>query len=99
MAALADGLHPAVLQLIARTVTAAHGRGKRVSVCGELASDAQAVPLLVGLGVDVLSMSAPAIPRAKQIVGALNYAEARRKAEWALTLESAEAVRAAFTSP
>ena len=99
VAALADGLHPAVLQLIARTVTAAHGRGKRVSVCGELASDAQAVPLLVGLGVDVLSMSAPAIPRAKQIVGALNYAEARRKAEWALTLESAEAVRAAFTSP
>src|SRR3546814_17510501 len=48
----ADGLHPAVLRLIGMTVEAAHAHGKWVGVCGELAADALAVPLLVGLGVD-----------------------------------------------
>ena len=99
MAALADGLHPAVLQLIAQTVKAAHGHDKPVSVCGELAGDAQAVPLLVGLGVDELSVNAPAIPRIKQLVRDMDYGEARRQAERALTLESAEAVRQAFQAP
>ena len=98
LAALADGLHPAVLQLIAQTVKAAHAHDKQVSVCGELAGDAQAAPLLVGLGVDELSMSAAGIPRIKQLVRDLDFAEARRQAESALTQESAEAVRHALAA-
>jgi multiphosphoryl transfer protein len=88
-----------VLQLIGQTVAAAHARGKWVGVCGELAGDAQAVPMLVGLGVDELSMNAPAIPRAKEIVRTLDYAQTRAQAEAALALETPEAVRAAFTIP
>jgi phosphocarrier protein FPr len=94
VAALLDALHPAVLQLIEKVVAAAHARGKWVGVCGELAGDAAAQPLLVGLGVDELSMHAPAIPRAKELVRGLDYTTARRLAELALTLESAAAVRA-----
>jgi phosphocarrier protein FPr len=93
VAALADGLHPAVLVLIAQTVRAGQARDRPVSVCGELAADPQAVPLLVGLGVDELSLNASAIPRVKEIVRTLDVSEARRLAEKALTLESAEAVR------
>jgi phosphotransferase system HPr (HPr) family protein len=55
----------AVLRLIAGTVDAAHAAGKWVGVCGELAADPQAVPILIGLGVDELSVSVPAIPTVK----------------------------------
>ena len=96
VAGLADAMQPAVLQLIGQTVAAAHAHGKGVSVCGELAGDADAVPMLVGLGVDELSMNAPAIPRAKEMVRALDYTAARIQAEAALGLETPEAVRAAF---
>ncbi|MBF3060509.1 phosphoenolpyruvate--protein phosphotransferase, partial [Pseudomonas aeruginosa] len=61
LSAQADGLHPAVLQLIDMTVRAAHAEGKWVGVCGELAADPLALPLLVGLGVDELSVSARSI--------------------------------------
>jgi multiphosphoryl transfer protein len=93
VAALTDAFQPVVLQLIGRVVNAAHARGKWVGVCGELAGDALAVPLLIGLGVDELSMNPPAIPRAKQIIRALDAATARSWAERALELETPEAVR------
>jgi multiphosphoryl transfer protein len=99
VAALADGMQPAVLQLIGQTVTAAHVHGKWVGVCGELAGEADAVPMLVGLGVDELSMNAPAIPRVKEIVRALDYGAAQAQAQAALALEDPEAVRAVFTPP
>src|SRR5258707_9065920 len=75
VAGLVDAMQLAVLQLIGQAVAAAHGYGKWVGVCGELAGEAQAVPMLVGLGVDELSMKAPAIPRAKEIGRALDYAQ------------------------
>ena len=65
LSAQADGLHPAVLQLIDMTVRAAHTEGKWVGVCGELAADPLALPLLVGLGVDELSVSARSIALVK----------------------------------
>lgn len=65
LSAQADGLHPAVLQLIDITVRAAHAHGKWVGVCGELAADPLAVPVLIGLGVDELSVSARSIPRSR----------------------------------
>jgi phosphocarrier protein FPr len=99
VAALADALQPAVLKLIAHTVKAAQAHQKWVGVCGELAGDPAAVPLLVGLGVDELSMNAPAIPRAKQIIRALDGAAMRARAQAALELDTVEAVRAAFGRP
>jgi phosphoenolpyruvate-protein kinase (PTS system EI component) len=98
VAALADALQPAVLDLISQVVEAAHARGKWVGVCGELASDPLAIPLLVGLGVDELSMNPPAIPQAKQIIRALDYASASTQAQSALGLETPEAVRAALAN-
>jgi phosphoenolpyruvate-protein phosphotransferase/dihydroxyacetone kinase phosphotransfer subunit len=101
VAALGDGLHPAVLHLIALTVSAAHAHGRQawVSVCGELAADPLAARLLVGLGVDELSMMPAAIPQTKAIVRGLRYETAQAQARAALALESAEAVRATFKSP
>jgi phosphocarrier protein FPr len=96
VAGLADGLHPAVLRLI-RLVAEAASRHKRwVGVCGELASDSAAVPVLVGLGVTELSANAPAIPAVKQAVRSVDSDAARRLAEGALGLTSAAEVRALF---
>ena len=60
-----DGLSPAVLRLIAHTVRGAQPLGRRVGVCGGIASDPGAVPILLGIGVDELSVSLPAIPAVK----------------------------------
>jgi len=94
VASLADAFQPAVLRLIEMVVEAGHARGKWVGVCGEMGGDPLAVPLLVGLGVDELSMNAPAIPRAKQIIRALDFASARAVARSALDAESVQAVKA-----
>ena len=80
LASLYDPFHPAVLELIQRVVQAAHARGKWASVCGEMAGDLRATSLLVGLGVDELSMNAPSIPQVKQIIRGLDYASARVQA-------------------
>ena len=94
LSAQADGLHPAVLQLIDMTVRAAHAHGKWVGVCGELAADAQALPVLLGLAVDELSVSARSIPLVKQGVRELDLGQARELAGAALGLASAAEVRA-----
>lgn len=92
VAALANALQPAVLRLIAMTVRAADEAGIWVGVCGELAGNALATPLLVGLGVDELSMSAPSIPAVKQALGRMTMAAAEKLARQAIALASAEAV-------
>ncbi|WP_407312339.1 phosphoenolpyruvate--protein phosphotransferase [Pseudomonas sp. nanlin1] len=94
LSAQADGLHPAVLQLIDITVRAAHAHGKWVGICGELAADPAAVPLLVGLGVDELSVSARSIAEVKAGVRELTLSDAQRLAQRALELGSATQVRA-----
>lgn len=93
LAGKSDGLHPAVLKLIQRTVEAAHAAGKWVGVCGELGADPQAVPILIGLGVDELSISIPAIPMVKAQVRDLTLEEARRRAQEALACATAPEVR------
>jgi phosphoenolpyruvate-protein phosphotransferase len=93
VAHLQDALHPAVLRQIQHTVEAAEAVGKWVGVCGELAGDPSAIPILIGLGVKELSMASGSIPKAKQIIRALELAEAKSLAAQALMLESAEAVR------
>ncbi|MBD8573588.1 phosphoenolpyruvate--protein phosphotransferase [Pseudomonas syringae] len=94
LSAQADGLHPAVLQLIDMTVRAAHANGKWVGVCGELAADPLAVPVLVGLGVDELSVSPRSIAEVKACVRELSLSRAQALAHDALTVGSAAEVRA-----
>jgi phosphocarrier protein FPr len=89
-----DGLSPAVLRLIADSVKAAHDHGRWVGVCGGIAGDPQAIPILVGLGVDELSVSVPAIPGVKAQVRELEERACRELSARALLAESAEAVRA-----
>jgi phosphocarrier protein FPr len=94
VAALADPLDPAVLALIDRVCRVAASTEVRVAVCGEVASDPVAIPLLLGLGVTELSVAVPAIPTVKDAVRALSMAESKERAAMALTLSSAVAVRA-----
>ena len=98
LASQADSLHPAVLRLIASTVKAAHAHGKWVGVCGALASESLAVPVLLGLGVDELSVSVPLIPTIKARVRELEFSACRTLAQQVLGLESADQVRAALQS-
>ncbi|MBQ6509812.1 MAG: phosphoenolpyruvate--protein phosphotransferase [Flexilinea sp.] len=94
LADLANAFDPAVLRLIARVADAAHEHGKTVGVCGELGGDPIAIPILVGLGLDELSMNAPAIPVAKQIIRQLDYDEVKKLARTVLDLESPADVKA-----
>jgi multiphosphoryl transfer protein len=94
VAGLADGLHPSVLRLIRAVAAAAEAHGKWVGVCGEVAADPLAVPLLVGLGVAELSVNPPAIPATKEAVRRLDAGAAAELAGEALRLASAEDVRA-----
>ena len=77
VAYLYQPLHPAILRLIKRVIEAAHEAGKWVGMCGEMAGDAEAIPILLGLGLDELSMNAAAIPEAKAIIRSLSLAEAK----------------------
>jgi phosphoenolpyruvate-protein phosphotransferase/dihydroxyacetone kinase phosphotransfer subunit len=93
VAHLQDALHPAVLIQIRQTVQAANAHGKWVGVCGELAGDPAAIPILIGLGVKELSMASGSIPKAKQIIRGLALKHAQAIAAQALQLDTAEAVR------
>ncbi|HHW14764.1 MAG TPA: phosphoenolpyruvate--protein phosphotransferase [Firmicutes bacterium] len=92
VAALYQPLHPAVLRLIRLTVEGGHRAGARVGVCGELAGEPGAVPVLVGLGVDELSLVPASLPRVKEIVRSLTRREATTLADGLLLCESAEQV-------
>jgi phosphocarrier protein FPr len=93
VAALADAFHPATLRLIAATVRAARARGRWVGVCGELAGQVEAVPLLIGLGVRELSVAVPAVARIKEAVRAADSGACVRLARRALRLTDGAAVR------
>jgi phosphotransferase system enzyme I (PtsI) len=86
-------LHPAVLLLIERAVTAAHEAGIPVSLCGELAGDPKMAPLLVGLGVDALSASPPYLGLIRRVLNTMTLREARALADDALLQTDADAVR------
>lgn len=93
LAAKHDGLHPAVLRLIAHTIESAHKHGKRADICGELGSDPLAVPILLGLGMDELSVSIPSVPTVKAQVRTLKIANLRSLARQALECSTAQEVR------
>ncbi len=93
VAYLADALQPAVLELIRHLVEAAHKKGKWVGMCGELAGDPLATPLLLGLQLDELSASPKLIPELKQMIRRFNSEEALEIAQDVMRLASAQEVR------
>lgn len=86
--------NPAVLRLIKQVIDAAHSRGKWVGMCGEMAGNQTAIPLLLGMGLDEFSMGAPFIPAARERIMGLSRAELEEVARKALALGSAEEVKA-----
>ena len=85
-------LHPAVLTLMARMIAAAHAAGRPVSLCGELAGNPLATPVLVGLGFDELSLSPVFLPDVKQTLRAIRFDDAQALAAACLTAPDAGTV-------
>lgn len=80
--------HPALLRLISGVITAAHAEGKWAGMCGEMAGDTVALPLLLGLGLDEFSMSASGILPARELAAQVNRRDARTLVERALEMTS-----------
>ncbi len=93
VAYLASPFHPAVLKLIDRTIQKAHEKGRWVGLCGEMAGDPLATPLLIGMGLDEFSMSPSAIPEVKELIRGLNTGDCQRIAKEALDQPSIQAVK------
>lgn len=91
---LSSALQPAVLRLIQRVIEAGHAAGIWVGMCGEMAGEPAAIPILIGLGLDELSMNSPAIPQAKRIIRQWSSQEARVLAEQAIRCTTPEEVQA-----
>jgi phosphoenolpyruvate-protein phosphotransferase len=94
LAAEVDGLDPAVLRLIAATCRGGARQALTTSVCGALAGDLAAIPILIGLGVSKLSMAAAAIPEAKALIRTLSLGACQALATQALDLPTVAEVRA-----
>jgi phosphocarrier protein FPr len=93
VAGLADAIHPAVLTLIGRAAAAANAAGRWIGVCGELAADPLAIPLLLGLGVRELSVGAASVAAVKEVVRDTDLPDCAELARRAVSLPSAQAVR------
>jgi phosphotransferase system enzyme I (PtsI) len=85
---LGQPCHPAVLRLLKMIIDAAHQRGIRAAMCGELAGDPSVTPLLLGLGLDEFSMTASSIPQVKRIIRGVSMEQCRALAEKALAATS-----------
>ncbi len=92
VAYLYEPLHPAVLRLIRMTVEAGHRHGLRVAVCGEMAGDELYTLVLLGLGVDELSMQALSVPKIKRVINHASLEECRAVVEDILQLGTAAEV-------
>lgn len=84
--------NPAILRLVSMVIEAAHKEGKWAGMCGEMAGDATAIPLLLGLGLDEFSMSATSILPARSQISRLSRAEMQSLAAKALQMQTAEQV-------
>ena len=93
VAELSNAFQPAVLRLIKMVIDAAHAEHKWVGMCGELAGEPLATPILIGLGLDEFSMSPPFVPLVKQIIRNLNAEEMISLAKGALQLETPKDVQ------
>jgi phosphotransferase system enzyme I (PtsI) len=93
VAPIASGFQPAVFRLIKGVIDAAHSNGKWVGLCGEMAGELLAIPILLGLGLDEFSMNPPAIPFAKQLIRSISFEHAQLVAQTALNLRSDTEIR------
>ncbi len=84
--------NPSILRLVKATIDGAHKEGKWAGMCGEMAGEPYAVPLLLGLGLDEFSMSATSILKARKMVTTLSKADCEKLAEEALSMATAEEV-------
>lgn len=94
VAQIASGFQPAVFRLIKQVIDAAHARGKWVGLCGEMAGELIAIPILLGLGLDEFSMNPPAIPYAKLLIQSISLEKAKAVAELALNQLNSNEIRA-----
>jgi phosphotransferase system enzyme I (PtsI) len=92
IAHLYEPTHPAVLRLLKMIADAAHAHNIWVGVCGEMAGDIALIPLLLGLGMDELSVSASLVPRVKRAVQCLEMAECRLLVDEALRLPTPQEI-------
>ncbi len=92
IAHLYEPTHPAVIRILKSVIDEAHKQKIKVSVCGEMAGDAIYAPLLLGLGVDELSMTPPLIPAVKYLVRSMKLSDAQNLAANALSLTSAKEI-------
>ncbi|HDZ11639.1 MAG TPA: phosphoenolpyruvate--protein phosphotransferase, partial [Bacteroidetes bacterium] len=93
IAALYTGFHPAVLRLIKRTIEDGHRQNVWVGMCGEMASNPLAVPILLGLGLDELSVTLPFLSEIKRTIRSLRFDEVQKLAKKALSFNSAETIQ------
>jgi len=84
--------NPSILRLIKMTIDGGHKEGKWVGMCGEMAGDERAIPLLLGLGLDEFSMSASSILEARNIIRNLKYEDMKELSEKALNATTTEEV-------
>jgi phosphotransferase system enzyme I (PtsI) len=89
---LYDAMHPTMIRIMKFIVDKAHEAGVKVGLCGEMASDPQYLMVLLGLGLDELSMNPVSIPLIKQIVRSIRYSDAREIMEHCLTLGTAQEI-------
>jgi phosphotransferase system enzyme I (PtsI) len=85
-------LHPSVLRLIKYVIDVSHREGKWTGMCGELAGDEKAIPLLLGMGLDEFSMSSISIPRAKKIIRCLSTDRLKQLVEDVIDLSTPQEV-------
>jgi len=93
VAYLFDGLDPAVLRLVKNVIDSGHREGIKVAMCGELAADPVAAPILLGLGLDEFSMYPAGIPVIKKVLRSLSFNEASQMATEALSKPTAKEIR------
>ncbi|MBW8782207.1 MAG: phosphoenolpyruvate--protein phosphotransferase [Verrucomicrobia bacterium] len=94
IAHLYEPTHPAVVRTLKNVIDQAHKQKIKVSVCGEMAGDAVYAPLLLGLGVDELSMTPPLVPAVKYLLRSMTMVDAKKLAQEALELNSAKDIYA-----
>ena len=93
VAPLYEPLHPAVLRAIAATVRAGKKAGRPGSICGEMAADPVCALVLIGFGIDQLSMGSFYIPSIKRLVRSIDYSDAREMARKVLEMSSAQEIK------
>ncbi|MER2112324.1 MAG: phosphoenolpyruvate--protein phosphotransferase [Solibacillus isronensis] len=91
---LYEPFHPAIISLVKLVIDSAHAHGKWVGMCGEMAGDSAAIPLLVALGLDEFSMSAPSILAARKQINSLSKEALQEKLQQTLQQSTAEGIRA-----